>query len=270
MPDHTSFPAVALHSAAMLVTPAMAEHWLVANTDNRPIRRFTVLEYAGAMKRGEWKLSPQGVTFSASGRLLDGQHRLAAIVQAGVNVWLYVTRGAPDDVFSVLDQGARRSYADVSGLPKKVAEARGFLARQMWQGKTHPTVAQINVVPHAIDQVAIDLLAEAGTTRRGVASAPSIAAAALRAMRDGHRGWVFATYKAMVNLDFSSLDPAPLSFLRQCIDSRAGTKLDMFARAWTTFDYAGRARTKIQIRDASNAWVEAHDFLKSMPVEGRA
>jgi len=78
------------------VTPAMASRWLNNhNTHNRPLYQKVVDSYALDMKRGYWALNHQGICFSEEGVLLDGQHRLAAIIKSGVTIPLYVTRNMP-------------------------------------------------------------------------------------------------------------------------------------------------------------------------------
>lgn len=253
-----------MKSEACYVTPSMAKAWLQANTANRPVKKTIVKTYAHAMKRGEWKLSPQGISFSASGRLIDGQHRLMAILESGASVWVYVTSGAPDDAFDALDQGARRSYADISRLPKRVAEMRGYLARMLAGQSMVPTAVQINdLVPHSINEAAQRLIDAATFPRKGVGAAPSLGAAALRSMQ-GKSEWVIETYRAMIQLDFAALDPAPLSFLKQCLNGDDGSSNQRFARSWEAFDFAGRARKKIVLRDERLAAAEASEFIAAL------
>lgn len=253
---------ITLRSQAMLVSPEVAHRWLEANKGNRPMRPSLVKHYAGSMVCGEWILSPQGVTFSTAGRLLDGQHRLAAVVKSGVSVWLYVTTGASDNTFTVLDQGAARTYADIAQLPKRIGSMRGYMARSLFKMPS-PTVAQIETITHEIDAIAMEIITSGPTTRRSISASPALAAITLRA-HQGHRDWVVKTYTAAVNLNFNALDPAPLSFLRQCIDNRAGLDGELVSRAWTAFDYAGRHRTKIQVKDPAVGVAEVVAYLTSI------
>ena len=48
--------------------------------------------YALDMKRGYWALNHQGICFDEDGTLIDGQHRLAAIVLSGKTIKMYVFR----------------------------------------------------------------------------------------------------------------------------------------------------------------------------------
>lgn len=101
----------------MIVTPEQAEKWLVeCNTHNRPLRVTAVRSLSNQIKRGEWQLSHQGIAFDEKGILLDGQHRLAAIAQAGQPVEVMVTFNAPRSSFSVVDTGQKRTGRDVLAL----------------------------------------------------------------------------------------------------------------------------------------------------------
>lgn len=94
------------------VTPVMAEKWLGKNVKNRNVSQREVTRYARAMERGEWLITGEAVKFAATGELLDGQHRLAAIVRSGRTVPLLVVRGLTADVQDVLDTGRARTASD--------------------------------------------------------------------------------------------------------------------------------------------------------------
>lgn len=98
------------------VTPGLAQHWLASNVKNRNLRPQIVARYARDMADGNWLLTGEAVKFAASGALLDGQHRLSAIVESGVTVRTLVVTGLPDEVQDVMDSGAARKAADVLGL----------------------------------------------------------------------------------------------------------------------------------------------------------
>lgn len=102
-----------------LVTPIVAKKMLEGNTSNRKLRKSRVAQYADAMKRGQWEISPDAITISKTGQLLNGQHRLNAIVASGESCQLLILRGVEDEVFTVIDSGLGRSVNDAlafSGL----------------------------------------------------------------------------------------------------------------------------------------------------------
>lgn len=112
MANAKTFPQCAYIS----VTPEQASEWLAKPAKNRKINHRRVGLYAAAMKRGDWLLTNQGVAIDEFGMLIDGQHRLSAIVEADVPVELLVIRAAPNRSQLVLDQGLKRSPCDQVGL----------------------------------------------------------------------------------------------------------------------------------------------------------
>jgi hypothetical protein len=105
-----------LRSRVQTITPSKAAELLEANTTNRPVSRSVVRSFAEAMQRGEWIVTHQGIAFDVNGVLIDGQHRLAAIVEADVPVDLTVFTDVDDGTFDVLDTGKRRNAADVLAI----------------------------------------------------------------------------------------------------------------------------------------------------------
>jgi len=89
---------------------------LEANTSNRSLSKATVQAYAEAMRRGEWQVTHQGIAFDNEGVLRDGQHRLAAIVEADQSIELMVFTEVEPETFDVLDTGKRRNAADVLAI----------------------------------------------------------------------------------------------------------------------------------------------------------
>lgn len=99
------------------ITRERAMEYLMLNRNNRNINKDIVSFYASQMSKGEWKLTHQGIAISEDGtRLIDGQHRLMAIVKADVPVAIMVSYGVADDIFSVVDTGKVRNAGDVMSI----------------------------------------------------------------------------------------------------------------------------------------------------------
>lgn len=99
------------------ITPDIALEMLAHNLrNNRMIREYDVAKYAREMRAGNWKLTHQGVAFNTQGELIDGQHRLMAVIQAGVPVKMLVTYDCDDNVVSLIDSGVARTLKDQIGL----------------------------------------------------------------------------------------------------------------------------------------------------------
>lgn len=97
------------------ITPQRAAELLEMNTGNRALRRATVEAFARAILAGQWASTHQAIAINGS-ELLDGQHRLSAIVRAGVPVEMFVAYGVPSGAKKHIDTGASRTVADVIKL----------------------------------------------------------------------------------------------------------------------------------------------------------
>lgn len=94
------------------VTPERAELWLARNRDNRNLRRSRVASLARDMAGGRWQLNGDAIRFSRSGVLVDGQHRLAAVIESQCTIESLVIRGVDDEARFTIDVGAPRTAAD--------------------------------------------------------------------------------------------------------------------------------------------------------------
>lgn len=79
------------------------------------MNRLHVESLAKEMKCGRWKVNGDTICLNGS-RLIDGQHRLAAVVASGVTIQSFVIEGLPSDVFDTKDVGKRRSGGDTLGV----------------------------------------------------------------------------------------------------------------------------------------------------------
>src|SRR5258708_4787520 len=104
-----------LKTEEKLVTPEMAERWLKGHTNVRRINWRTVEAMANDMRAGKWDLSHQGICFDGAGNLLDGQHRLSAIVQAGVAVPMLVVTNPEGTARDAIDRGRPRALHVIMG-----------------------------------------------------------------------------------------------------------------------------------------------------------
>lgn len=98
------------------MTPEMAKTMLESNTHNRRLRKAYVQQLAGAIERGEWVANGEPVQVASDGTLLNGQHRLSAVVEAGLSVPLLLVRGLPETARRTIDTGTRRNLSDVLAL----------------------------------------------------------------------------------------------------------------------------------------------------------
>ncbi len=96
-----------------LVTPTIAKQYLESNVSNRRIKTPVLLQYANDMANGKWKEDTgELIKVSKSGIILDGQHRLMAVVKSNKPINFHLAINLNDDVFDVLDTGSARNATD--------------------------------------------------------------------------------------------------------------------------------------------------------------
>lgn len=93
------------------ITPAKATGWLKKNKSNRKLSASHVRRLAKMMTRDKWV--ENGDTISLNGEwLIDGQHRLSAVVLSGVSINAPVVRELSPRAYATKDRGKRRTTAD--------------------------------------------------------------------------------------------------------------------------------------------------------------
>ena len=117
------------------ITPYLAEQYLGKNTRNRNVNQRVVLKYTNDIKRGFWNFDGAPIRFSKDGTLLDGQHRLHAIIKSGKSIDLLVIRGLAQETQATMDIGSMRQASDffqINGVRNSTTVAamiRGYLVK---------------------------------------------------------------------------------------------------------------------------------------------
>lgn len=107
----------------LLVGPETAERWLKQNKSNRNIRPANVRVYARDMAAGHWQMTGEAIKFDQTGALIDGQHRLSAVIESGACVQMLVVFGLAPESQQAMDAGARRTASDALGFAGKTNTA---------------------------------------------------------------------------------------------------------------------------------------------------
>ena len=108
----------------MKVTPELALRWLEADKKvwdkqetphNRPLRQMVVERYARDMKTGRWQYNPaDAICFGEDQKtIINGQHRLWAIVEANTAIEADVVMNVPIAIQTVIDGSIPRTAVDV-------------------------------------------------------------------------------------------------------------------------------------------------------------
>ena len=123
------------------VTKELVEGLLEKNVHNRKLKPHSVDWMANQIRAGNWHPNNQGIALSRDGVLLDGQHRLMALREAGYPpVQVLLVSGLAPDAVGTIDIGTRRDHADTLRLLMKedvssqVVSALAVLANYRFNG----------------------------------------------------------------------------------------------------------------------------------------
>lgn len=117
------------------ITPVQAMAILELAGKNRAISRTVVKRYAASMEQGDWCLNGEAIIIDDTGYLLDGQHRLHAVIESGCTIEALVVRGVDRDAFPTVDIGLKRSASSVfamDGHSNTTALAAGLRLLHSW------------------------------------------------------------------------------------------------------------------------------------------
>lgn len=159
-----------------LVTPEVAERYLRTNSANRALRPAAVKEYISEMESGDWLLGCDAIGFDVNGVLINGQHRLNAVVKSGISSDFIVARNLPTKSKNALDVGKRRQLHEritIAGHKINVKEANictllltPWSSNQVHKIKTHAQREQI-VLLHQAFKPSITFVVEAAPNAIG-------------------------------------------------------------------------------------------------------
>jgi len=105
----------------MKIGPRLASKFLRSNSDdNRKLSNPTVKKYARDMTMNRWDLTAEPIMVTQCGELINGQHRLQAVVLSGKTVKFTLATVPDSSTFRVLDQGRARKNTDILGTSNTV------------------------------------------------------------------------------------------------------------------------------------------------------
>lgn len=96
------------------ITPEQGQAMLAAtdhSNKNRPVQRSFVVRLLAKMRAGKWANSGEPLLFDMKGNLLDGRHRISALIEYGKPLWFNCLYGDFD--WKAIDEGKGRSTADI-------------------------------------------------------------------------------------------------------------------------------------------------------------
>ena len=95
----------------------MAKLYIESNYGKqRNLSESHVVHLAQQMKAGQWECNGEPIIFDENDNLIDGQHRLNAIIRSGVAIETLVVDGVKQSSFVTINSGKSRSNSDVFSI----------------------------------------------------------------------------------------------------------------------------------------------------------
>ena len=233
-----------LTTRVVLVTPKQAKVWLKSNdsTKNRGISQRRVAAYANDMRHGNWQLTHQGICFGLNGVLIDGQHRLLAVILANVSVLLVVTEMATidDPHKSLADQGGPRPHAYILNDKSNTHASVAAMLGQFAQGNgSHATVETERTIIAALRKEVDDVCTVPAERKCRVS--PIMAALVLRRAVDGDDVYALEQYRLFGKLETNGMSSRVLAFYKeyirkgQTMTGKTAARAQLLARTFFAF-----------------------------------
>jgi len=113
------------------ITPEMARKLLERNDKNRNVSERQVEYLAAEILNDRFMFNGESIIVAENGALLDGQHRLMAVVKADKSIESILIEGVPNEAQKTIDVGTSRTAANVlsmEGIKYSTAVAKGVRA----------------------------------------------------------------------------------------------------------------------------------------------
>ena len=258
------------------ITPNVAELMLRTNENNRPLSQRKVREYAHDMRNGNWTLTHQGILVGRGGKLIDGQHRLRACIEAGVPFTTLVIEDSDleSPMRLPIDVGLKRRPHEITGLDKRLTSPASQLAQMALQRM--PTVQESRFWAKWIEPECEAIYEASGRTiKRYWSAAPMVSGLVLALkMYPRHKTQILRDYANLLHNKPTELSPIALAHYRQWADGRVRThsKYEQVARAFLTFTPSNRNNTRIHCNSATVEAVRQHiiDLVQAEQAEEAA
>jgi hypothetical protein len=234
------------------ISPDQAAEYLKFNKGNRRVVKSQVKFLAATIRNNEWVLTHQGIAFDENGKLVDGQHRLFAIIEAGATVPMVVTRGLDQyKAFLVTDIGRMRNTADLFNIDQRVATCVNFFTRALENNRT--TSFRKMEVYDSLGPLIEELVEHCGATRRVFSSTSVKCAAVFQALvKPEDKEYIFDLYSSLVKGALEGMPKVGQAFVNGVLTGNISTSTSngtsqkgLFFKSLYVFDRAKRDSTKI-------------------------
>lgn len=116
-----------------LITPEYASELLKGNTHNRKSNEKQIKKLAELHATEHWVQTGDPIRLTHDGIVVDGQHRLLAIVKSGIPQFYFIMRGVELTAQEVIDTGSRRTlFAMLNTRKEKNSAELGSVIKNIY------------------------------------------------------------------------------------------------------------------------------------------
>lgn len=120
-----------METRIVTITPKIAAEMLSRNRNVRAINETHVNRLAEMMLASRWWLNGESIKFDIEGQLIDGQHRLSAVVKSGVTIQALCVYNVP--ISFGVDEGRLRTVGDLLGGASSEKKREAAVLRILYQ-----------------------------------------------------------------------------------------------------------------------------------------
>ncbi len=181
------------------VTPEKAKTWLSRSKNPRKLKPRHVQDFVRHLHNRTFELTHQGLALDDNGYLVDGQHRLHAIIETGQTVDMFVARGVSAKGLIVVDRGQRRDNSTVLRCSAEVARVVSLAARLVAM-KTIPMESELLRFKKLLEGDCELLLEACPAHKRRLSTGCNLLGATMNMGQNPD--WVCAQWRAFILGDF--------------------------------------------------------------------
>jgi len=239
----------------ILITPEMAADMLTRNQGNRTRRPSVARFYAQQMQAGQWRETHEAIAVDGRGNLVDGQHRLEAIVISGCPQHMWLATYSDDTTATDLpiDLGLRRTAADVLKIDARAAAIVAVIVRRLDRTPQAVATADIRAIYNEHKELIERVLVASASNYQQRTAAAVRAAVFLRCLEfPTVCDQIIDQYSAFCLMDrLDTLWPSVAGLLRKLTSTRTTgggcEQLDRMLRAWKAFSPINKMLTVIRM-----------------------
>ena len=202
----------------MSITPDMARMWLQNhNEGNRGIKTSVVQKYSRDIKDDQWRVTHQCVAFDASGNLVDGQHRLSAVVLANKAIIAYVATYETNEhaLKLPIDMQAKRAVFEVLHVTRRDQETVSAALRVIIKTGALASMTEIETcIRNARNELDMVNTCISSTVKYRSAAPARAAILCLLHEYPDRAEYITTIYRAFVSMDLADLPSSVLALLK--------------------------------------------------------